>query len=741
MDKGEYIELTGTVDSVIFSNPENGWAVCEIEDSETGDPVVLSGTMPYIAEGDILKVRGTWIIHPTYGRQLKVSDYDKSLPVERSQILRYLASGAVHGIGPKTAKKIVDKFGDTTFEVLEKHPEWLSEIPGISLRRAKEMSASFKEASGARNVMIRFREYLSEAASMKIYKKWGGSAIDRIKENPYMLCEEIQGIGFAKADAVAASFGIAKNSPFRISGGVVSYLQSVASKEGHTCMPLKLLKERTASMLDVDAEEVHDVILEMLVAARLRVVTRDNEKYVYLPAFYKAEKYVASKLVTLSSQCETYELDDVERMILRLESANEIVYDPLQREAITDTLKSGVMILTGGPGTGKTTVIKAIISIFKSLGMEIALAAPTGRAAKRMSEATVYEAKTIHRLLCMEYNGENESGRFMKDERDRLDEDVFIIDESSMIDVLLMEAFLRAVKPGARVIFIGDADQLPPVGAGNVFSDIIKSGAFATVKLKTIFRQEKDSRIITNAHAINNGEGPDISNHNSDFFFMPRESDEETASTIASLFKERLPRTYGEDVASKIQVMSPSRKGICGTENLNAVLQNVMNPPSKEKRERRYGNTVFREGDRVMQTKNNYSVAWEKDGVMGEGVFNGDIGIIERIDNEEGYFVINFDERVCEYDTANLEELEHAWAITVHKSQGSEYPIVIMPLCPFAPMLLTRNLFYTAVTRAKKIVILVGRKYIISKMVENDAQAVRYTGLRQMIEKEISGEK
>ena len=736
MENKEYVELSGVVDSVIFSNEENGYTICEIEEDGTGDPVVLAGTMPYIAEGDCLRVWGSWVIHPTYGRQLKVAKYDKELPVERGQILRYLASGAVRGVGPKTALKIVDKYGESAFEVIERHPDWLSEIPGISKKKAKEISASFVEASGARSVMIRFREYLSDAASMKIYKKWGCAAIDRVKENPYILCEQIDGIGFAKADAVAESFGIAKDSPFRIAGGVVAYLQSAAAREGHTCLPLPMLKERASEFLGVDVETVHEVILNMLMAKRLRIALRDDVKYVYLPSYYAAERYVAKKTVSLLSKCETYELDDVERLIEKLEYTNDITYDPLQREAIADSLKSGVMILTGGPGTGKTTVIKAMISIFRSLGMEIALAAPTGRAAKRMSEATGYEAKTVHRLLCMEYGGDDVGGRFLKDESDRLDEDVFIIDESSMIDVFLMEAFLKAVKPGARIIFIGDADQLPPVGAGNVFSDMIKSGVVYTVKLKTIFRQDKDSRIVSNAHAINEGRMPDISNDGRDFFFLSRESDEETARTVASLLRDRLPKSYGEEIASQVQVMTPSRKGVCGTEALNRMLQETLNPPSKDKRERRYGEAVFREGDRVMQTKNNYAVEWKRDGLEGTGVFNGDIGTILKIENSENRFVIDFDERVCEYDTANLEELEHAWAITVHKSQGSEYPIVIMPLCSAAPMLQTRNLFYTAVTRARKIVILVGKKYVIGRMVENDAQAVRYTGLCDMIKKE-----
>ncbi|MCR5443627.1 MAG: AAA family ATPase, partial [Sphaerochaetaceae bacterium] len=447
----DQIEISGVVDSVIFSNAETGFAILELERDGTGEPVVVTGTIPYASEGDSLKVWGKWVIHPVYGEQLKATSYEKSLPAERGQILRYLASGAVKGIGPKTALKIVDKYGESSFEVIENHSDWLAEIPGISRKKAAEVSRAFREASGARSVLIRFKDYLSDAASMKIYKRWGSSAIDRVKENPYILCEEIRGVGFAKADAVAMSFGIAKDSPFRISGGIVSYLQSAGAKEGHTCLKLEELKAGCAEMLGVDPETVHDIIVEMLVAARLRVVSKNNEKYIYLPSLFNAEKYIASKLVSLATRCETYDEVDAERMIMKLERTNDIVYDALQREAISDTLKSGVMILTGGPGTGKTTVIKAIISIFRSLGMEIALAAPTGRAAKRMSEATSFEAKTIHRLLCMEFSGENENGKFLKDEHDRLDEDLIIIDESSMVDVLLMEALLKAVKPGARL--------------------------------------------------------------------------------------------------------------------------------------------------------------------------------------------------------------------------------------------------------------------------------------------------
>lgn len=734
MDRNGKIEISGVVDSVIFENRENGYSICEIED-ENGDPVVLAGIMPYIAEGDNITAVGSWVIHPTYGKQLKVTSYEKSMPTDSTSILRYLSSGVVRGVGPKTALKIVEKFGECTFDVIDNHPEWISEINGISKKKAQEISRNFKEVAGARNIMIRFKDYLSDNMSMKIYQKWGGSAIDRIKENPYLLCETFQGIGFTKADAVAMSFGIEKNSPFRLQGGVVSFLRTVSAREGHTCMPLDSLKERCAKMLEVEPEDIHNAVLDMLIAAKLRVITRGDVKFIYLPEYYNAEKYIAARLQAIDRQCITFADEDIGRMVYRAEKENSISYDVLQKKAIFAAMETGVMILTGGPGTGKTTVIKAVISIFEAIGLDVALAAPTGRAAKRMSEATSREAKTIHRMLCMEYT-DADNARFTKNEKDRLDEDVFILDESSMIDIILMEAFLKAVKPGARVILIGDADQLPSVGAGNVLSDLIESSRFNTVKLTKIFRQEDNSLIITNAHAVNEGSMPEISNKSSDFFFLPRETDEDIAKTLCDLYKNRLPRTYGAGAIDEIQILTPSRKGVCGTESLNTMLQSFLNPPSSSKKERRFKDTVFREGDKVMQTKNNYDLAWEKDGFEGEGIFNGDIGIIEEINNAENYFKISFDERVCEYDVAFLEELEHAWAVTVHKSQGSEYPFVIFPLYSCAPMLLCRNLFYTAITRAKRMVILVGKKHIIGQMVENDRHAIRYTGLLQMLNKE-----
>lgn len=735
MGQNGNIEISGVVDSVIFENRENGYTICEIE-TDDGQPVVLAGSMSYISSGDRIKAIGSWVIHPTYGKQLRVTSYEKHLPEDKDGILRYLSSRAVKGIGPRTAVKIVDKFGDETFDVIENRPDWLAEINGISKKKALEISAAFKEASGSRGLIMRFRDYLSDAMSMKIYKKWGGSAVDRIRENPYILCDEFRGISFAKADAVAESLGIEKNSPLRLCGAAAAYLRNAAAKDGHTCVPLDFLKAKVAQLLDVSSDDMQRALVDMTVSGKIKTAVYKETRYVYLSDFYRAEKYTAERLLAINSQCASFDEGDIDRLIMKVERESSLVYDSKQRSAIHSALGSGVMILTGGPGTGKTTVIKGIISIFSGLGMDVALAAPTGRAAKRMSEATSFEASTVHRLLCMEYS-DGEVGRFTKNENDRLDEDVIIIDEASMIDILLMEAFLRAVKPGARIILIGDSDQLPSVGAGNVLGDLIDSGRFNTVKLTKIFRQDGDSRIISNAHAINSGLMPDISNKSKDFFFLSRPDDADTAATVCELCAKRLPKKYGDDARGKIQILTPSKKGVCGTENLNVMLQECLNPRDEGKKERRFRDIVFREGDRVMQTRNNYALAWKKDGVEGEGIFNGDIGTIEKIDNSEGIFVINFDDRICEYDVSSLDELEHAWAVTVHKSQGSEYPYVIFPLYSCAPMLLTRNLFYTAVTRAKKMVILVGKRWVVSQMVENERHAVRYTGLCDMLKRNI----
>ena len=723
--------LAGIVDSVIFQSDDTGYTVCEIE-CEDGLPAVLVGTMPYIAEGDNIIALGKWTVHSTYGKQFRVESYEKVLPTSENDILRYLASGAIKGIGPKTAEKIVEKFGSDTFDIIENHHEWLSDIPGISKRKADDLNSSFIQMSGARNVMMFCSDYFSSDLSMKIYNKWGGSAIDIIKSNPFRLCSEFVGIGFIKADSIAASCGLPYDSKSRIESGIFHLLSNAAHSNGHTCLPRKKLTDATSELLSIEFDKIDEIIAELVIMGKLIEKEFQNDYYIYDPKMRLAEEYVARKLFQLDKLCASINKSDTEAFILKTEREAGIKYAPMQKQAIYAALNNGVTILTGGPGTGKTTIIKALISIFESIGCDVALAAPTGRAAKRMSEATGYEAKTVHRLLEMEFKSGNEL-KFVRNASFLLDENVFIIDESSMLDIQLTEALLLAIKPGSRIIFIGDRDQLPSVGAGNLLADLIASKKFTTVCLSEIFRQSENSMIVMAAHSINEGNCPATSNKSEDFFFMGRDNDEAIADTITQLCYERLPKKYGNELASGIQVITPSRKGVAGTESMNTLLQSVLNPPAKNKPEKKHGSRIFRVGDKVMQIKNNYSVEWEKNGYEGIGIFNGDIGIIESIDLKNENMVINFDDRIVVYEFSMLDELEHAYAITVHKSQGSEYPIVIIPLYRCPPMLMSRNLLYTAVTRAEKMVILVGRKSVLETMVENNYHITRYTGLKEIL--------
>jgi exodeoxyribonuclease V alpha subunit len=651
-------------------------------------------------------------------------------------MLRYLSSGTIKGIGPKTAQRIVDEFGDETFDVIENHPDWLAQIQGITPKRARAISDEFKNKAGIRSAMLFFREYFGAAVTVRIYKKWGGGAVDMAKNNPYRLCEEIEGIGFERADRLALKLGLEKDSEDRLCSGIVYMLNANAGQNGHVCLPREKLVASAAKLLEALPEQVDAAVSALLKQEKLRAVNFDGVQFLYDKKHYEHEKYIARKLVLLDKVCPAMETANIGSFIEKEERESGMRYASLQRRALFDALENGVMLLTGGPGTGKTTVVRALLHIFDSMGLNIALCAPTGRAAKRLSESTSCEAKTIHRLL--EYSGEEGKGlRFHRDEKNLLDENVVIIDEASMVDNELMSALLHAVKPGARVVIIGDADQLPSVGAGNVLRDLIDCKRFATVRLTEIFRQAQQSLIITNAHTINRGEMPRLDVKDNDFFFLPRESDSEIAATVAQLYKTRLPRTYGEMAVKGTQVICPSRKGETGTEHLNVILQAALNPPSPEKREHRFRELVFREGDRVMQIKNNYDIEWERpDGTLGTGIFNGDIGVIERINPASEHMEIRFDERHVAYDFNMLDELEPAYAVTVHKSQGSEYPIVILPLGSAAPMLLSRNLFYTAVTRAQSMVVLVGREEIARAMVENNRQALRYTGLCRWLENE-----
>ena len=726
--------LSGMVETVIYFNEDNGYAICEFG-TDDDELVTIVGTLPYVNEGDTLTVFGKWVHNAKYGRQFKVEQFEKKLPADAGAILRYLSSGAVKGIGPKTAKKIVDQFGEDSFDIIENHPNWLAEIPGMSLKKATAISEEFRAQSGVRSAMIFFGEWFGPAITMKIYKKWGGASVDIAKENPYRLCEEIVGVGFEKADKLAEQLGLNKDSSERIKSGIHYVIKFNEIQNGHVCLPRYKLAEGAARLLNVSEANADEAISLLLKEGKLKYTRIDDVQYIYSLYAYENEKYIASKLIFADNLCPSIDYEDIEKFIEKEQAMCGIQYASLQKKAIALALEHGVMILTGGPGTGKTTVVRALIDIFSSMGMKIALAAPTGRAAKKLSESTLHEAKTIHRLLEMTYSNDDEAV-FNRDENNHLDENVIIVDEASMIDNALMASLLKAVKPGAKIIIIGDSDQLPSVGAGNVLGDLIASESFATVKLTEIFRQARESLIVRNAHAINEGILPDITVKNNDFFYLARKTDADIAATVVDLWKNRLPKSYGDDTVNNIQVISPSRKGEAGTDNLNILLQNNLNPPKASKKEYKFRETVYREGDRVMQIRNNYDIAWERPDGNGFGIFNGDIGIIEKINYADQCLEIVFDDKHAAYDFSILDELEHAYAVTVHKSQGSEYPIVIIPMYSAPPMLLTRNLLYTAVTRAQSMVILVGRSDIIEAMVNNNRQSMRYTGLaRRLVKK------
>ena len=724
-------QLKGTVEHIIYSNEDNGYTVMDVGLED--DVITACGIMPYVSDGDSLILWGNWVHNPKYGRQFKVEQYERDMPADSAAILRYLSSRTIKGIGPRLAERIVSAFGDETLDVMENHPEWLSDVPGISRRKAQEIAEDFKAKAGIRSAMMFFRDYFGAAMTVRIYKQWGSGAVDMAKKNPYRLCDEVEGIGFERADQMAMALGLDPQGENRIMSGVKYLLTTNAAQNGHLCLPREKLTEAAVRLLHTDEARVTAAIDAQLDSRRLVCRRFGGQDFIYDSFTDQQEKYIADKLALLDKLCPAVDAGDVNRFIQREEREQGMTYATEQKRAICDALAHGVMVLTGGPGTGKTTVVHALLHIFRSMDMAVALCAPTGRAAKRLSESTANEAKTIHRLLEMEFEEGGGHGHFRRNEQDLLEESVIIVDEASMVDNSLLCSLCKAIKPGARLILIGDADQLPSVGAGRVLNDIIDSGRFATVRLTEIFRQARESLIVTNAHAINEGIYPNLGVKNNDFFYLHRRTDREIAETVVELCKTRLPRTYGKATEGGIQIITPSRKGEAGTENLNRLLQSSLNPPEKGKRELKFREATFRVGDRVMQTKNNYDIEWESgDGVdqtAGSGVFNGDIGTVVFIDTAEREMVVRFDDKEATYTGEMLDELEHAWAVTVHKSQGSEYPFVIVPMYAAPPLLLTRNLLYTAVTRARRMVILVGREDIVHTMVDNNRQSMRYTGL------------
>ena len=735
--------VTGYIDHVIFRNEDNGYTVMVLKGTKKEEELTCVGSFPAITQGASIEATGVYIHHPVYGKQFQISSFTEKMPEDTYGIERYLGSGAIRGIGAALAARIVQKFGDDTLRIVEEEPERLAEVKGISEKKAREIAAQVSEKAEMRKVMIFLQKYgISLNLGAKIYQKYKESVYTILQENPYRLAEDISGVGFKIADEIAARVGIHADSDYRIRSGML-YTLLQASGEGHTYLPREQLFTRCARLLGVDESYMEKHLMDMVIDRKLVLKEKSGETIVYPAQYYYLELNTARMLNELNIVCpEDKEL--VRHRIELIEKETGTVLDEMQKKAITEAADHGLFILTGGPGTGKTTTINAIIRFFEGEGAEIRLAAPTGRAAKRMTETTGYEAQTIHRLL--ELNGmpeeerDGHSAKFERNAQNPLEADVIIIDEMSMVDISLMHSLLRAVNVGTRLILVGDVDQLPSVGPGNVLKDIIGSGCFNVVKLTRIFRQAAQSDIIVNAHRINEGETVDLSKRSRDFLFIRRDNPDAVISAAITLIQKKLPG-YVQAQENEIQVMTPMRKGALGVERLNQILQNHLNPPSPEKKEKEAGGIIYRTGDKVMQIRNNYQLEWEirsRYGIpidKGSGVFNGDMGVIREINEYAELLTVEFDEgKLVEYSFKQLEELELAYAITIHKSQGSEYPAVIIPMYSGPRMLMTRNLLYTAVTRARSCVCLVGRPDAFYTMASNAMEQERCSGLKVRIE-------
>ena len=724
----ELSEINGTVSAVIFRNDENGYGVVKLE-LDSGENVTAVGCLPYIAPGEMISAEGSWMTHAQHGRQFKIEQCSRLLPTSAEAIYEYLAGGTVRGVGPATAALIVDRFGDKALDVLEMQPEKLAEIKGISSAKAKDISAGFKKQAGVRRLTEFLCSYgIQPIFALRMFKFYGNSAIEAVHENPYILSSSHIGASFAEADSLALALGLEGDSLNRVCAAVVFELVH-NSGNGHCFIPRGKLTLATSQLIGVAQELAEDAVDKLAETGEIVCCTVAGLDACYLAPLYEAETYTAGRIKAMC-KAKTERKVDITSIISRLEAANNIEYAPMQREAIALAAQNRMLVITGGPGTGKTTILKAVLALYDELELETYLAAPTGRAAKRMSELCGMEASTIHRMLGAKMSEDGETVVFGKGEEDKLACDALIIDECSMVDITLMHAILKALKSDCRILLVGDADQLPSVGPGNVFSDIIRSGVVPTVRLTEIFRQKADSRIVRNAHMINRGEHPDFNENSGDFFRLRRMQGGSCVETIVELCKKRLPENM-KIPSNQIQVLSPSRKGETGTVNLNKCLQAALNPSDEKKKEKLFGETVFRVGDRVIQIKNNYDIVWkDKLGKSGMGVYNGDIGTIIEIDTASEYLKVDYDDKIALYGFEMLNELEHAWALTVHKSQGSEYRAVILSLNPVAQLLLTRGVLYTAVTRAKELLIMVGDENVAHRMIDNHKQSRRYSALR-----------
>ena len=724
----ELTEINGIISSVIYRNDENGYAVVRLE-QDIGEIITAVGCLPYIAPGEMISAEGTWMTHAQHGRQFKIEQSNRLLPTSADAIYEYLAGGTVRGIGPATAAMIVDRFGEKSLDVLEMQPEKLAEIKGIGASKAKDICASFKKQAGVRRLTEFLCAYnIQPLIALRLYKSYGDSALEVVHENPYIISVSHIGASFAEADNLALELGIEGDSINRISAAAVFELQH-NSGNGHCFIPRDKLVAATAQLISVTPELVEEALDNLAESNTVVCDTVANLNVCYLTELYEAESYTADR-IKLMAKASCKSSLNIDKFISKLENSNGISYAPMQKKAIKLALSNQVLVITGGPGTGKTTILKGILKLYDELELETCLAAPTGRAAKRMSELSGNEASTIHRLLGAKLSEDGESVVFSKNEDDPLNCDALILDECSMVDITLMSAILEAIRPNCRLVLVGDADQLPSVGPGNVFSDIIRSGIVPTISLTEIFRQKSDSKIVRNAHMINGGEHPNFEENSGDFFRLRRIQGGTAVETIVELCARRLPENM-KIPSNQIQVLSPTRKGETGTANLNKCLQSALNPPDENKKEKLFGETVFRVGDRVIQIKNNYDIMWKTTtGVSGAGVYNGDIGTIASIDPITETLTVDFEDKLACYGFDMLNELEHAWALTVHKSQGSEYRAVILALNSGVQMLLTRGVLYTAVTRAKELLIMVGDDAIAHRMIDNNKQSRRYSALR-----------
>ena len=724
----ELFTTEGTVHSLIFQNPENGYTILRLV-TEDGEVVTVVGCIPCVAPGERLAVDGVWEQHPQHGEQLRAVEIERRLPEDEEEIISYLGSGIIKGVGPSTAQRIVERFGRDALEVLESEPEKLSLLKGITARKAQEISASFRQHMGLRRLMAFLAQYeLPPVLAMNLRQQYGDGALEAVRNNPYLLSGDACGVEFSTADEIAMSMGMAADSNCRMEAAVTFEL-SHNERNGHVFLPRGKLIAATAQLLDCEPDYIENALDALTERGAVVCEPVANVEACYLRRLWEAETYIRAKLDLLLA-AEPDQSRQAERTVEEIQREQGITYAPQQRQAVETAARQGVLILTGGPGTGKTTTVRGIVALFQKMGLDILLAAPTGRAAKRMSELTGEEAQTIHRLLGMSWNESAHMVTFTKGEKEPLEADAVILDEMSMVDVELFAALLRALRPGTRLIMVGDADQLPSVGAGNVFSDLIRSGRIETVFLREVFRQAEQSAIIRNAHAVNLGQPPLLANNQGDFFFLCRRDAQRAVSTVVELCRTRLPENMGIP-ADQIQVLTPTRKGPAGTINLNRLLQAALNPAADGKREVQWGERLFRAGDRIMQTKNDYDVVWEKsDGTVGTGMFNGDVGRIVDIDPSGEWLTVCFEDRTATYTQEMLSEVDLAYAQTIHKAQGSEYRAVVLALMPSAPSLMVRGVLYTALTRARELLILVGDDAAIRSMAENDRRQRRYSGLR-----------